>query len=159
MVFRTGARARPTRSTVDAMPRDARRQRARARVARARDDARASTNGAALRDASMATRSRGFPPAARPDVVRAAQKDETHAAVRLPDARATRDDARDATTRRRDDVTTLTTDDATRRDATRRARRRRPSDCTTRARARSDLDCRCGGIARCGRAGGRRTRR
>jgi peroxin-10 len=67
----------------------------------------------------MATRSRGFPPAARPDVVRAAQKDETYAAVRPPDARATRDDARDATTRRRDDVTTLTTDDATRRDATR----------------------------------------
>ena len=51
----------------------------------------------------MATRSRGFPRAARPDVVRAAQKDETHAAVRPPDARATRDDARDATTRRRDD--------------------------------------------------------
>ena len=51
----------------------------------------------------MATRSRGFPPAAQPDVVRAAQKDETHAAVRPPDARATRDDARDATTRRRDD--------------------------------------------------------
>jgi hypothetical protein len=53
MVFRTGARARPTRSTVDAMPRDARRQRARARVERARDDARASTSGAALRDASI----------------------------------------------------------------------------------------------------------
>jgi len=45
----------------------------------------------------MATRSRGFPPAAQPDVVRAAQKDETYAAVRPPDARATR---------RRDDATT-----------------------------------------------------
>ena len=111
----------------------------------------------------MATRSRGFPPAARPDVVRAAQKDETYAAVRRPDARRDGEatDARDATTRRRDEAygTTLPTDDATRRDATRRAR----SDggaAARRVRARAGTSTvGAARIARCGRAGGRRTRR
>ena len=79
----------------------------RARVARPR----AARRGARVDDcarhiatpASMATRARGFPPAARPDVVRAAQKDETYAAVR-PSA-ATRRATRERRARR-DDATT-----------------------------------------------------
>jgi len=51
----------------------------------------------------MATRARGFPPAARPDVVRAAQKDETYAAVRRSAATRRRGDGARAKETRRED--------------------------------------------------------
>jgi len=86
MVFRTGTRARPTRSIVDAMSRVASRRASR-RVASRR--VAASRRGVASRRRRMRhcgtrapMRARGFPPAAQPDIVRAAQKDETYAAVR-----------------------------------------------------------------------------